>query len=319
MQWSERIGRRLKLRNLHVFMAVADRKNMAKAADSLSISRPVVSKTIADLESTLGVRLLDRTKKGVEITPCGRALLKWSLAVFDDLRQSVNEIEHLADPTAGELRIGCSESFMVGLLPTIIDRLHRRHSRLTFHVVTAVSGERLLRVLRERDVDLIFGRLTLPMADEDLTVDTLVNVAPVVVAGAKSKWARRRRIELAELINENWVLYDPASAAASLHERMFRAAGLQVPRAVVTCASVQMSTALAATGRYLTICPATALRFGAGRLGVKALPVNLPELPRAVGIVTLKGRTISPVAEQFIRCAREVMEPPAGGRQAAGR
>src|SRR5262249_30902420 len=142
MQWSERIGRRLKLRDLHVFMAVADRKNMAKAAECLSISRPVVSKTIADLECTLGVRLVDRSKKGVEITPCGRALMKWSLAAFDDLRQSVNEIEHLADPTAGQVRIGCSESVMVGLLPAIIDRLHRRHPKLSFHVVSAVSGER---------------------------------------------------------------------------------------------------------------------------------------------------------------------------------
>jgi DNA-binding transcriptional LysR family regulator len=319
MQWSERIGRRLKLRDLHFFMAVADRKNMAKAADSLSVSRPVVSKTIADLESTLGVRLVDRTKKGVEITPCGYALLKWSVAVFDNLRQSVNEIEHLADPTAGELRIGCSEAVMIGLLPTIIDRLHRRHSKLVFHVVSALSGERLLRMLRERDVDVIFGRVTLPSTDEDLTIDTLFDFAPVVVAGAKSKWAKRRRVELAELVNENWVLFDPASAAALIHERMFQAAGLQVPQAAVTCGSVQMSTALAATGRYLTICNATTLRFSAGRLGVKALPVDLPELSGALGIVTLRGRTISPVAELFIRCAREVVEPLAGGRRAARR
>jgi len=309
MQWSDRIGRRLKLRDLHVFMAVTDWRNMAKAAESLSVSRPVVSKTIADLESTLGVRLLDRSKKGVEITPFGRALFKWCRAAFDDLRQGVNEIEFLCDPTAGELRIGCSDAVMVGLLPAIIGRMHRRHPRLAFRVISAPSGERLLRLLRDRDVDLIFGRLTLPMRDEDFMVDTLFDVTPVVVAGAKSKWAKRRRVELAELIHENWVLFDPASAAAPIHERLFRVSGLKVPRAAVTCDSVQMSTALAATGRYLTICPSTALKFSAGKLGVTALPIKSPDLPRALGIVTLKGRTVTPVADQFIRCAREFMEP----------
>jgi DNA-binding transcriptional LysR family regulator len=309
MLWSDRIGRRLKLRDLHVFMAVAEWRNMAKAAESLSVSRPVVSKTIADLESALGVRLVDRSKKGVEVTPFGHALFRWSRAAFDDLRQGVNEIEFLCDPTAGELRIGCSDPVMFGLLPTIIDRMHGRHSGLAFRVTSAPSGARLLRLLHDRDVDLIFGRLALPMRDEDLTIAALFDLTPVVVAGLKSKWAKRQRIELAELIDENWVLFDPASAAAPIHERLFRAAGLKVPRAAVTCDSVQLGAALAATGRYLSICPSTALRFSAGKLGVTALPVKIPDFPRALGIVTLKGRTISPLAEQFIRCAREVMEP----------
>jgi DNA-binding transcriptional LysR family regulator len=86
------------------FLAVVETGSMAKAADELAISRPVVSRTISDLEHTLGVRLVDRTPKGVEPTLYGRALLKRSRAVFDELRQGVNEIEALADPDAGELR-----------------------------------------------------------------------------------------------------------------------------------------------------------------------------------------------------------------------
>src|SRR5262245_21457005 len=99
MQWSDRIGRRLKPRDLHVFLAVAENGNMAKAAEQLAVSRPVVSKTISDLEHTLGVRLLDRTPKGVELTVYGRALLKRSLAVFDELRQSVPNSAKSALPT----------------------------------------------------------------------------------------------------------------------------------------------------------------------------------------------------------------------------
>src|SRR6185312_15719404 len=123
MDWSDLIGRRLKPLDLHIFLAVAEQASMAKAAERLSISRPVVSKTIADLEQTLGVRLLDRTPHGVELTPFGRALLKRSLAVFDELRQSVKEIEFLADPGVAELRVGFSEVAAAGLVPAAIDRL----------------------------------------------------------------------------------------------------------------------------------------------------------------------------------------------------
>lgn len=110
MDWSNRIGRHLNPRALHVFLAVVEKGNMAKAAEQLAISRPVVSKTIAGLEVTLGVPLFNRTSQGVEPTLYGRALLKRGLAVFDELRQSVEEIEFLADPSAGELRVAFSET-----------------------------------------------------------------------------------------------------------------------------------------------------------------------------------------------------------------
>src|SRR5215208_5798597 len=131
MQWEDRIGRRLKPRDLHVFLAVVETGNMAKAADRLAISRPVVSKTIADLEHILGVRLLDRTSRGVEPTLYGSALLKRSLAVFDELRQSVKEIEFLADPSAGELRVGFTEVPAAGLVPAAIERLVQKYPRMT--------------------------------------------------------------------------------------------------------------------------------------------------------------------------------------------
>src|ERR1700731_3048638 len=99
MQWNERIGRRLKLRDLHILLAVAKSGSMGKAASDLAVSQPAVSKAIADLEHTLGVRLLDRGPQGVEPTIYGRALLKCGLTVFDDLKQGVKELEFLADPT----------------------------------------------------------------------------------------------------------------------------------------------------------------------------------------------------------------------------
>jgi len=127
LQWVDRIGRRLKLRDLHILITVVQSGTMAKAAQQLAVSQPVVSKALSDLERTLGVALLDRTRRGVEPTLYGRALLRHGLAVFDELRQSVEEIEFLADPTVGELRIACTASMIAGFLPAILKVLQRRH------------------------------------------------------------------------------------------------------------------------------------------------------------------------------------------------
>ena len=85
MDWSDRIGRRIRLRDLHILLAVVQHKSMAKAADYLAISKPVISKSIADLEHMLGVRLLERDRHGAEPTAYGTALLKRGITVFDEL------------------------------------------------------------------------------------------------------------------------------------------------------------------------------------------------------------------------------------------
>src|SRR6267154_665391 len=153
MPWDERIGRRLKLRDLYVLKTVAQLGSMGKAATQLAVSQPAISKAITDLERVLGVRLLDRSRRGVEPTIYGSALLKWSVAVFDNLRQGIDEIDSLADPTAGELRVGTTEAMTAGLVPAVIDRLSRQHPRMVFSVSQAPAVAQLNQDLRERNID----------------------------------------------------------------------------------------------------------------------------------------------------------------------
>src|SRR5215216_5350109 len=137
MQLSERIGRRIKLQDLHVLMTVVQAGSMGKAAERLNTSQPNISRSIAELEHAFGVRLLDRHRQGIELTEYGRALLDCGVAVFDDLRQGVKNIEFLADPTAGEVRIGSVAALATSVVSAVIDRLSRRFPRIVFHVVTA--------------------------------------------------------------------------------------------------------------------------------------------------------------------------------------
>src|ERR1043165_3294998 len=108
MRLKDRIGCHLKLHDLHVLMAVAQAGSMSKAATLLNTGQPAISRSISELEHELGVRLLDRGRHGVRATEYGRALLDGGTAAFDDLRQTVKTISFLADPTVGEVRIGCT-------------------------------------------------------------------------------------------------------------------------------------------------------------------------------------------------------------------
>ena len=305
----ESLLRRLRLRDLHVLMTVAERGSMGKAAAELAISQPAVSKAIAEMERTVGMPLLDRSAQGVEPTLYGRALIKWATAAFDDLRQGIKEIGYLADPTAGNVRIGSTEAMTAGLVPTVIDRLSKRYPRLSFTLVQAPALALQYRDLRERRVDLILGRMVTPIADEDLDIETLIEDPLFVVAADGSPWLAKRRVTAADLVEQPWILPPYDEFAGERVAEAFRAKGFEPPQRTVTSTSVQLVSALLATGRFLGVLSGSTLELSGRRLGLQRVRVDLPIRPGPVGIVTLKHRTISPVAGLFIDEARRVAKP----------
>src|SRR5215207_3040507 len=172
VQWDARIGRRLRLRDLHILFAVVQCKSMAKAAADLGISQPSVSQAMAELEHTVGVQLLSRSPQGVEPTLYGEALLHRSRAAFDELRQGIRDVEFLADPGAGEVGIACPESLTAGFLPAVIERISRLYPRMVFGVIQS-NASKVLQDLRERKVDLALVRLSRPIEESDLVSESL--------------------------------------------------------------------------------------------------------------------------------------------------
>jgi len=305
MEWSERIGRRLKLRDLHILLTVAQCRSIAKAADQLAVSQPVVSKSIADLERMLKVRLIDRDRHGAEPTIYGEALLKRGTIAFDELRQGVEDVEFLVDPTVGRLRIGTSAGMDAGLIPAIVDRLSRRYPGMTFDVAL-LSNLLLLQELRARNVDLVIGRWPRSIAEPDVNLEILYDDPIFVVAHKSSAWARRRRVELAEIVNENWLFPAPGQLVLMLAAEAFRAKGLEMPRAVVATGSLPMHFAMLATGRFLGIYSKSVILLGAQQLSLKILPIDLSGQSTTIGIMTSKNRTLNPLTKLFVDCARDV-------------
>jgi DNA-binding transcriptional LysR family regulator len=313
MQWDDRIGRRVKLRDVHILLTAVQCGSMAKAAERLAISHPVVSKTIADLEHAMGVRLLERSRQGVEPTLYGRAVLKHGLAAFDELRQCVKEIEFLSNPTAGEVRIGSIYPFAAGLTSAVIDRLSRRYPQIVFRLVAEDVGT-LCRELIDRNIDLLIALRAGPTLDAGLDFELLHNDSYVIAAGAQNPWVRRRKIELAELADEQWVLPPPESFIGSAFGNVFRNSGLDYPRATVISYPHDVRITMLATGRFLSMFLASILRFLDKGREIKALAVDLPIADVQMGIFTLKNRAVSPVAQLFIEQAREIAKPLATRR-----
>jgi DNA-binding transcriptional LysR family regulator len=311
--WEGRIGRRLRLRDLHIFFTAVQRGSMAKAAQTLGVTQPAVSKVIADLEHTLGVRLLDRGARGVGPTSYGRALLTRANAAFDELRQSVRDIEFLADPTAGEVRIGCQETFAAAILPSVIHRFLQVYPKVVLHVEQLGTLAAESSALRERTIDLGMFLPVKPHDDklfaDDLNVETLFLEQMMIVAGKQSPWARRRKIDLAELVNEPWVVMESDTLSYRRLAEAFAARGLEPPKKILQTISSHLRVNLAGSGSHITTLPNSTLRVYGERFALKALPIELPALSWPAVIVTLKNRTLNPVVERFIQHVRDFTRP----------
>jgi DNA-binding transcriptional LysR family regulator len=317
IDWESQIGRRLRLRDLHVFSTVVQRGSMAKAAQQLGVSQPAVSEVIADLEHALGVRLVDRSTQGVEPTLYGDALLKRSVAVFDELKQSIRDIEFLSDPTVGQVRVACTEAVWYTLLPEAILRFSEQYPGIEVHA-DLTGHSRQFEGLRERKYDCVLLSVPEFLLDEyttdDLNLESLFDETVVVAAGAHTKWARRRKIDLAELIDEPWTLGADDTWNRALADEIFRAKGLGVPKPRVTAVSITLRARLVASGPYLAFFLGSVVRrLIAERYAITPPPVELPVKRFTTVIATLKNRTLSPVVERFLACVRDVAKSSAGG------
>ena len=300
--WNERTKRRLKLRDLDILATLIDAGSMGKAAARLNVSQPAVSKAIAELEDALGVQLVERDRRGITPTAYGLALKKRSVAIFNDLRQGVQDIDFLSDPTTGELRIGTTDPLSVAVVSPCIERLSRKYPRMSFHVV-ADNTAALYREVMERNIELAIGRMLGPLP-RDLAAEVLFHDSLAVLTSAKNPLTRRRKLTLDELVNEPWVQLPADILFGSMVVDLFRANGYEPPRPTVVTHSEYLKNDFLAKGRFLTVLPSFMLNVPGWHPRLKALPVALPNTRQPIGLITLKNRILTPLAQLFIATVR---------------
>jgi DNA-binding transcriptional LysR family regulator len=312
----DRVGRRLRFRDLQIFFAVVQSGSMAKAAARLGLTQPAVSDVVAGLEHIFGVRLFDRNPRGVEPTIYGLAILKRGRAAFDELKQGIRDIDFLSDPTTGQLRIGCPASVLGGTLSLAVEQFSRKYPRVVLHFDEVTSPGSDFPSLREREHDFVVARIARPIVDEeDLNLEVLFHDPLLVAAGMHSEWARRRKIAAAELVDASWILTAPDTLVYQSVADAFRSRGLAMPKIGLVALSGHLRMFLLARGPFVTAVPSSLLRFNAAKLALKVLPVDFQIHGYPVAILTLKNRLLSPLAGVFIEHVRDVARSIAASSQ----
>ena len=308
IDWDRHIGRRLRLRDLHVFFAVVQTGSLAKAAAQLNVSQPAVSQLIADMEHVLNVKLFDRSSRGVIPTTYGRVLLARGRAAFDELKQGIREIDFLSDPDSGEIKFGCPEG-LAPILPPIIESFSLRHPQIILDIYeeefATFAGK-----LRSRSLDFVLQRLHGPPRAgdptfDDLDVETLFEDELVIAVGMKNPFSRRRSVDLSELLDEPWILANPPSWNHVVISEACRSRGLRKPKVVLSTFSTHIRASMVSSGRFVATFPKSVARFYASRFELKILQINLPQQPWPAAILTLKNRTMAPAAHLFLDHVRK--------------
>jgi DNA-binding transcriptional LysR family regulator len=308
LNWDSRVGRRLRLRDLHILFAVVEYGSMSAAGAHLNMSQSAVSQAIAALEEVLKVRLLDRTPRGVEPTIYADAIMRRGHVVFDELRSGIKDIEFLADPDGGEVRIACSDTLAGGILAPVVETFAKKYPQVVFDVLQSNSFTHDFVELRARKADLALAILR-PLADslrDDLNVERLFDEEWCLTASPHSRWSRRRKLSFADFVDASWITpFSGATAEKALFEA-FRAHGLPPPRVAVRTVSGQLRDFLSLRGHFVALVPASFLKINAATAGLKMLPLRLPMPSLPVAMITLRHRTLSKTVELFLDCARDV-------------
>lgn len=285
----------LSLRQLSAFVAIARLGSFTRAAAQLHLSQPALTVQIRELETALGVRVLDRNTRGVSLTPVGRELLPTLERVLDELATVVVNSRELAARNRGIVRVAALPSISATILPDIIARFRRRFPGITVHLRDCVAAA-VAALVRAGEVDLGISSLARPDAAIHVTPFMSDRMEALMPVGHPLE--RTRSLALKDVVRHPLILMDTASSVRMLLERAFEAAGLVVSPAYE---AVYITTAvgMVKAGLGITILPSSAIDHRA-MAGLKARAVAHGALQRDIGVLEKAGRSRTPAAESFI-------------------
>lgn len=290
---------RIELRHLRYFVAVAEELHFGRAARRLGMAQPPLSLQIRRLESELGVQLLERTNRRVELTAAGRFLL-------DESRRILTDVAHVADATrraargeTGSLTVAFASSVMFLSLPRMIRRFREQFPGVHLELRELPTGSQLV-ALRTGDLDV--GFLRQPPPDQHLRTETVIREPLVIAVSRRHPLATRPRLTLAELANDDFVMF-PQDLAPGLHAQVLAVcaeAGIN-PRIVQVSRELYTTVSLVESGMGVTIIPASVRKMG--WRGVKYFPIRSSTAVTRID-AAWRVDNESPVVAAFLDIAR---------------
>lgn len=313
----ERLPRHLKLQELRVLLAVANQGSFRKAAQLLHLTQPAVTKAIAELEQTLGVPLFDRAARGVTPTAHGESFIRRAGAIFGEIDLAAEDIDLISRGSRGTLRVGVGGGgWAMGILPVALTKLLGPQPDALV-LVREADEDLLIKLLKARELDMFFSRLTPAPADPDLAYRPLFEDSICVLASRTHALAARKHLSWDELSHASWVV-PPSDARSFDHiQRTLHKAGLTMPGHVVQSMAATVALGMVLQGNFLCFGTHLFHEFSMLEPMLTILEVELPKVQVAFGSVTLEDRAINPLGARLAGLVAELADA-ARNRHRAG-
>jgi DNA-binding transcriptional LysR family regulator len=294
---------RLKMRHVHLVVAVEDLRSIHKAAARLRMTQPAATKLLSDLEHVLALKLFERTTRGIIPTPHGESLARHARAILGTLDHARDELAAISTGSTGRLNAGMLLVVAPVLMPRALLAFKRRNPRVTVHLQEGTLGT-LLPMLRAGELDVVVGRLTSDFATTGLHFEHCYDEAMAVVARRGHPLRGRRRVTLAELAHVSWILPAPEAAYRHRIDAAFRQGGVEPPAQLIESMSILTNTTLLQESDMLGVMPQNIARhYGkSGALAVLKVPLPLPSGP--VGIITRADQPPVPALDDLVAALR---------------
>ena len=298
-------SQRIRLRHLHTFVAVAQQGTLGRAAETLNLSQPALSKTLNELEQLTGTRLFERGRLGAQLTLVGEQFLTHAVKVLDALNtagQALNRKEGLNNDV---VRIGALPTAALGILPTVIGQFHKQQKDITLQVAT-MNNTMLLAGLKSGEIDIGIGRMSDPELMSGLNYELLFleSLKLVVRPGHP---LLQETVTLSRVMEWPVVVSPKGTIPRQNAETLLQSQGCKIPAGCIETLSASLSRQLTVDYDYIWFVPSGAVKDDRRRGLLTALPVPTQGAGEPIGILTRVDATFSSGAQTLLSAIRKSM------------
>ena len=298
-------SQRIRLRHLHTFVAVAQQGTLGRAAETLNLSQPALSKTLNELEQLTGTRLFERGRLGAQLTLVGEQFLTHAVKVLDALNsagQALNRKEGLNNDI---VRIGALPTAALGILPTVIGQFHKQQKDITLQVAT-MNNTMLLAGLKSGEIDIGIGRMSDPELMSGLHYELLFleSLKLVVRPGHP---LLQETVTLSRVMEWPVVVSPKGTVPRQNAEALLQSQGCKMPAGCIETLPASLSRQLTVDFDYVWFVPSGAVKDDLRRGVLTALPIATQGAGEPIGILTRVDATLTPGTQTLLSAIRKSM------------
>ncbi|HEY8053084.1 MAG: LysR substrate-binding domain-containing protein [Steroidobacterales bacterium] len=297
------IGRKFRLRHLELIAEIYDRRSILKASKRLNLTQPTVTKALQDVESTLGLKLFQRSNRGIEPTEYGEIFARHAKVLLAQLRHAAEELENLRVGYSGKVSIGTLLAASASILPDAIALLKKERPGVAISVIVG-TYDILMPSLLAGDLDLVVGRLPAQGRSRELEYEEFYAEPICVVVRRGHPLTRKRRLALRDLTKEAWLLPLPETELHRQIERAFIDAGASLPKNVIESVSILTNRVLLRKSDCLGVMPYHVALDDVEHGLLSILPIRLKSLEGPVGVIVRAPGDLPPAASALRECLR---------------